>query len=126
VLMSLSGMPSAFARATNFEAFAARSRCAADAVFSLDSTPTYTIARSGFLDTIASPLVMTPGEKVDGVATLADGAVTRMVGRLTASTASVAVSAQSVAAAAEITAVRRVDCISVDPPFEQTPHRAAA
>src|ERR1700730_14883505 len=124
--MSLSGMPSAFARAINFEALAARSCCAADAVVSLDWTPTYTISRSGFLDTIASPLVITQGEKVDGVARLADGAVTRMVGRLTASPASVAVSAQSVAAAAEITAVGRVDCVSVDPPFEQTPYRAAA
>src|SRR5437870_10445498 len=109
--MSLSGMPSAFARAINFEALPARSCCAAEAVFSLDSTPTYTIARSGFLDTVASPLVITPGLNVDVVATLAEGAVTRMVGRLTASTPSVAVRAHNVAAAAEMTAVRKVDCI---------------
>src|SRR5207245_1219948 len=71
--MSLSGMPSAFARAISFEALPARSCWAAEAVFSLDSTPTYTITRSGLLATIASPLVTTPGARVGVLATLADG-----------------------------------------------------
>src|ERR1700704_1996690 len=99
--MSLSGMPSAFARAISFEALPARSCWAAEAVFSLDSTPTYTIARSGFLATIASPLVTTPGEKVGVVATLADGAVTKMLGRLTGRTATVSGSAPRLAGGAE-------------------------
>src|SRR2546425_6333064 len=108
--MSLSAIPSALARAISPAAFPARSDCAADALDCLDSTATEIRARSGFLDTIASPLVITPGSKVDVVED-AEGAATRIGGLLTASTANVAVSAQSVAAAADNATVRIVDCI---------------
>src|SRR5258706_3414456 len=118
--MSLSAMPSAFARAISFPALAARSCCAAVAVLSLDSTPTEISARSGFLDTSPSPLVITPGSNVDE-ADEADGAASNIEGRLTtASTASVAASAQSVAMAAESATVRRVDGMLADPPVVQT------
>src|SRR5713226_524071 len=103
--MSLSAMPSAFARAISLPALAARSCCAAVAVLSFDSTPTEISARSGFLDTSPSPLVITPGSNVDVpvVADEADGAASNIEGRLTtASTASVAM-------AAENATVRRVD-----------------
>src|SRR5260370_28661786 len=108
--MSLSGIPSALARAISPAAFPARSDCGADALDCLDSTATEINARSGFLDTIGSPLVITPGSNVD-VVEEAEGAATRIEGLLTASTANVAVSAQSVAAAADNTTVRIVDCI---------------
>src|SRR5713101_5235033 len=109
--MSLSAIPSALARAISPPALPARSDCAADALDCLDSTAAEINARSGFLDTVASPLVITPGSNVD-VVDVAEGEVTRMEdGLLTASTASVAMSAQSVAAPAENTTVRIVDCI---------------
>src|SRR5713226_6749919 len=108
--MSLSGIPSALARAISPAALPARSDCAADALDCLESTAAEISARSGFLDTIASPLVITPGSNVDVVED-AEGAATRIEGLLTASTANVAVSAQSVAAAADNATVRIVDCI---------------
>src|SRR5260370_23448374 len=108
--MSLSAIPSALARAISPAAFPARSGCAADGVDCLDSTAAEIRARSGFLDTIASPLVITPGSNVDVVED-AEGAATRIEGLLTASTANVAVSAQRVAAAADNATVRRVDSI---------------
>src|SRR5260370_7758352 len=118
--MSLSGIPSALARAISPAAFPARSDCAADALDCLDSTATEINARSGFLDTIASPLVITPGSNVD-VVEEAEGAATRIEGLLTASTANVAVSAQSVAAAADNTTVRIVDCILHPSPHATPP-----
>src|SRR5260370_9415696 len=108
--MSLSGIPSALARAISPAAFPARSDCAADALDCLESTATEINARSGFLDTIASPLVMTPGSNVDVVED-AEGAPIRIEGLLTASTASAAVSAHKVAAAPDKPTVRKVDSI---------------
>src|SRR5260370_29505975 len=109
--MSLSAIPRALARAISRAALAARSDCAADAVLCLDSTDAEISAKSGFLDTVASPVVITPGSKEE-VVDVAEGEVNRMEGGLlTASTASVAASAQSVAAEAEKTTVRKVDCI---------------
>src|SRR5260370_30480772 len=108
--MSLSGMPRALARAINPVALPARLDWAAEALLCLDSTAAEISARSAFLDTVASPLVITPGSNVDMVE-VAEGVVTRMEGLLTASTASVATSAQRVAAAAENTTVRIVECI---------------
>src|SRR5712692_2895489 len=111
--MSLSAIPSALAREIRPAALPARSDCAAAALLCLDSTAADINARSGFLDTVASPLVNTPGSNVD-VVEVADGEVTRREGcLLTASTANVAMSAQRVAAAAENTTVRKLDCISL-------------
>src|SRR5260370_19968362 len=125
VLMSLSAMPSAFARAISLPALAARSCCAAVAVLSFDSTPTEISARSGFLDTSPSPLVITPGSNVEPVDE-ADGAASNIEGRLTASTARVATSAHRVPTAAENATVRKVDCMFADPPVVQTPRSQAA
>src|SRR5216684_2359338 len=84
--MSLSAIPSALAREISPAAFPARSDCAAAALLCLDSTAADINARSGFLDTVASPLVITPGSNVD-VVEVADGEVTRREGGLlTAST----------------------------------------
>src|SRR5260370_3984274 len=107
--MSLSAIPSALARAISPAAFPARSDCAVAALDCLDSTAAEISARSGFLDTIAAPLVITPGSNVDVVED-AEGAATRIEGLLTASTANVAVSAQSVAAAADNPTGRIVNC----------------
>src|SRR5712692_11203182 len=123
--MSLSAIPSAFARAINLLALVARSCCAADAVFCLESTPTEITARSGFLETIASPLVITPGSNV-AVVDEADGAASSIVGRLIASTARVATSAHRVPTAAENATVRKVDGMFADPPVVQTPRAEAA
>src|SRR4029077_4861479 len=118
--MSLSATPSAFTRAISLPALAARSCCAAEALLSLDSTPTEINARSGFLDTIASPLVMTAGSNVvelDG----AVGLVSNSEGRLPGSPASGAMSAHRVPAAAEYATVRKVDGMFANPPVAQTP-----
>src|SRR4029077_6248936 len=109
--MSLSAIPSALARAISPAALPARSDWAADALLCFDSTAAEITARSGFLDTVASPVVITPGSNVD-VVDVAEGEGSRIEGGLlTARTASVASSAHSVAAAAESTTVRMVDCI---------------
>src|ERR1700720_2831807 len=108
--MSLSAMPRALARAIKPNALPVRSDCAAEAVLCLDSTAAEISARSGFLETVASPLVITAGSNVD-VVEVAEGVVTRMEGLLTATTATVAASAHRVAAAAENTTVRTVGCI---------------
>src|SRR5260370_21013388 len=107
--MSLSAIPRALARALRPAALPARSDCAADAVLCLDSTEAEISAKSGFLDTVASPVVITPGSKEE-VVDVAEGEATRTEdGLLTASTASVAASAQSVAAEADKTTAREGD-----------------
>src|ERR1700736_2763712 len=70
------------------------------------------MARSGRLETKASPPAMTPGSNDDVVDAVE--VARRKEGRLIASTARVAASAQSVAAAAATTMVREVVCISAN------------
>jgi hypothetical protein len=76
------------------------------------------------LETIASPLVITPRSNV-AVVDEADGAASNIEGRLTASTARVATSAHRVPTAAENATVRKVDGMLADPPVVQTPPSAA-
>src|SRR5690348_16989839 len=70
-------------RAMSFAALPARSPCAAAAVACCDSTPMYTMARSGFLETVASPLVRMAGVMLEA-ASVADGEPVRTIGRLKA------------------------------------------
>src|ERR1700693_4303433 len=95
--MSLSAMPRDLARAISLLALPARSFWAADAVGFSDSTPADRKATSGFFDTIASPLLNTPGVNVDVDCGTAAGAATTIWVRVAAITANVTATAQAVA-----------------------------
>src|SRR6266852_1275860 len=94
--MSASGTPSALTRAISLPAFPARSLCAADAVEPSDSTPAETMARSGFLETIASPLVRIAGWIVEDDVD-SDGEAVRTTGRLKAMTRAATITEQATA-----------------------------
>src|ERR1051326_1128821 len=89
VLRSLSGTPSCLMRAISLAALAARSRWALLAVEAEASIPAEMMARSGFLETVASPLARTA---LSGppVALVADRTLTRIGGRLATMTAAIA------------------------------------
>src|SRR6266849_2556423 len=83
-------------RLISFAALAARSPCAPDAVLCSDWMPADATARSGFLVTIASPLVRIAGVMVE---VDADGALSSNAGRLDAMTIAAIASAQLTAIA---------------------------
>src|ERR1700730_17016498 len=99
--MSLSAMPRALARAISLPALLARSFWAADAVGFSDSTPADRNAISGLFDTIASPLLNTPGVKVGVDCGTAPGAATTIWVRIAAMTANVTATAHAAAMAPE-------------------------
>src|SRR3979411_131329 len=69
-------MPRALARAINLEGLAARSLCAAEALDDCDSTPTEMNARSGFFETVASPLLITPSSAPELATGVTDAVLT--------------------------------------------------
>src|ERR1700758_5656376 len=72
----------ALIRAISLAALALRSDCAAEAVGACASTPAPTMARSGFFETVASPLVRIPCAMV--VVVVAEGDVRTTEGRFEA------------------------------------------
>src|SRR5690242_6835364 len=72
----------ALMRAISLPALVLRSDCAAEAVAAWASTPAPTIARSGFFETVASPLVRVPCAIV--VVVVAEGDVRTSEGRFEA------------------------------------------
>ncbi len=85
MLRSLAATGIDLMRAISLAALPARSACAADAVEPSDSMPVLMTARSGFFETMASPLVRIAGS-IEEEVVVAEGPATISVGRLEATT----------------------------------------
>src|SRR6266566_1150885 len=103
--MSASGTPSALIRAIKLAALPARSACAADAVEPLDSMAASTTARSGFRDTIASPLVRIAGAIVE-VDVDSVGVLVRTIGRPNVTTSAATTTEQAAAMPSDTRLIR--------------------
>src|SRR5579864_8094449 len=107
-------------RAISFPALAARSLCAAAAVLCCELMPADTVARSGFTDTVASPLVNTP---VSAGVVDADGELIKTVGLPEAITTATTAIEQASAAASGTRNQRRVEVIFKSPCCANGCHR---
>src|SRR5690349_1165471 len=122
VLRSLSATPSCLMRAISLAALAARPCWAALAVEAEASIPAEMMARSGFLETVASPLARTA---LSGppVLLVAERTLTRIGGRLATMTAAMAIETAR-AAAMGISTRRTLWGMWARPPFAwRTPPR---
>src|SRR5438552_5665636 len=88
MLWSFSLTPSDLILTTALASLAGRSLCAGAAVLPRDSIPAFSRARSGFLDTVASPLARIAESIPEAV--VADRTLTRTGARLTTITAATA------------------------------------
>ena len=92
-------------RPTSFAVLAARSPWAPAAVLCWDWMPALTIARSGFLETVASPVVRMPVSIVDDDVV---AALTNKAGRLAATTIAATASVETMAKPIETATTRSV------------------